>query len=75
MRLERRGHKGTILSPEVERSLGDYVMDLATQQGKRLHVSFQDSDYIVVAETVGNRCGVALVTRELHTRYPFVKVR
>jgi tRNA(Ser,Leu) C12 N-acetylase TAN1 len=75
VRLERRGHKGTILSLEVERSLVDYVMDLATQQGKRLHVSFQDSDYIVVAETVGNRCGVALVSRELRTRYPFVKIR
>jgi len=75
VRLERRGHKGKILSPEVERRLGDYMVDLATQQGKTLHVSFHDSDYVVVAETVGNTCGVALVTRELRTRYPFVKIR
>ncbi len=75
VRLERRGHKGTILSPAVEQRVGEYVMDLATRQGKTLHVSFQDSDYIVVVETVGNRCGVTLVTRELHTRYPFVKIR
>lgn len=75
VRLERRGHKGTILSPAVEQYLGEYVIDLATRQGKTLHVSFQDSDYVIVVETVGNRCGVALVTRELHTRYPFVKIR
>jgi tRNA(Ser,Leu) C12 N-acetylase TAN1 len=75
VRLERRGHKGTILGPAVVQRVGEYVMDLATRQGKTLHVSFQDSDYIVVVETMGNRCGVALVTRELHTRYPFVKIR
>ncbi len=75
VRLERRGYKGMILSPEVERRLGDYVMRLATQQGKALQVSFQDADYVIVAETVGNRCGVALITRELHARYPFVKIR
>jgi len=75
VRLERRGHKGKILSPEVEQRVGDYVIGLATQQGKTLRVSFQDSDYVVVAETVGNMCGVALVTRELRRRYPFVKIR
>ena len=75
VRLERRGHKGMILSPAVEQRLGAYVLELATQQGKALRVSFQDSDYIVMVETVGNRCGVALIIRELRTRYPFVKVR
>jgi tRNA(Ser,Leu) C12 N-acetylase TAN1 len=59
----------------VERRLGEYVLELATQQGKALRVSFQDSDYIVTVETVGNRCGIALITRELRTRYPFVKIR
>ena len=75
VRLERRGHKGKINSSEVEKDLGRYVVDVAAQQGKTLHVSFQDSDYIIVAETVGNLCGVALVTKELRARYPFVKIR
>ena len=60
MRLERRGHKGMILSPAVEQRLGAYVLELGTQQGRALRVSFQDSDYIVMVETVGNWCGVAL---------------
>ena len=46
VRLERRGHKGKINSSEVEKDLGRYVVDVATQQDKTLHVSFQDSNYI-----------------------------
>lgn len=75
VRLERRGYKGQIISPDVERRLGDYVRRVATQQGKTLRVSFPDSDYVVMAETVGSMCGVALLTRELRARYPFVKIR
>jgi tRNA(Ser,Leu) C12 N-acetylase TAN1 len=75
VRLERRGYKGQIISPDVEGRLGEYVMHVATQQGKIMCVSFHDSDYVVVAETVGNLCGVALITRELRARYPFVKIR
>jgi hypothetical protein len=40
-----------------------------------LQVSFEDADYVVVAETVSDRCGVALLTRERWARYPFVKIR
>jgi tRNA(Ser,Leu) C12 N-acetylase TAN1 len=75
IRLERRGYEGRVISPEVEERLGDYVKHVAMQQGKRLQVSFHDSDYVVVAETVGSRCGVALITRELRARYPFVRIR
>jgi tRNA(Ser,Leu) C12 N-acetylase TAN1 len=74
-RLERRGLKGRIVSPEIEQRLGEHIRALAAQHGKTLRVSFRDPDYIIVAETVGNSCGVALVTRELRTRYPFVKIR
>jgi adenylyl- and sulfurtransferase ThiI len=75
VRLERRGHKGKIVSPEVEQRLGDYVMEIAKQQNKILSVSFHDSDYVIAAETIGNQCGVTLVTRRLRERYPFVKIR
>lgn len=75
VRLERRGYKGKINSPEVERQLGAAVVEGAQQQGKTLHVSFHDTDYVIVAETVGDQCGVALITKELRARYPFVKIR
>ena len=32
-------------------------------------------DYVVVAETMGEQCGVALITRELASRYPFLQAR
>jgi hypothetical protein len=59
----------------VEQHLGDYVTELAKQQGKTLQVSFHDVDYVIAVETVGNLCGVVLVTRELRARYPVVKIR
>ena len=74
-RLERRGFKGRIISPEVERALDTYLINLAAGQGKTLQVSFENPDDVIVAETVSNTCGVALLTRELRTRYPFMKIR
>lgn len=75
VRLERRGYKGKIISPEVEHRLGEYIIEVAKQQGKTLQVSFHDADYIVAFETLGHIGGVALLTRDLRARYPFVKIR
>jgi tRNA(Ser,Leu) C12 N-acetylase TAN1 len=75
VRLERRGYKGKILSPDVERTVDAHILILAEKEGKSLRVSFEDPDYIIAVETVGPRCGVALISRELRTRYPFVKIR
>lgn len=75
VRLERRGLIGQVMSPEVEREVADYLLTLAENQGKRLRVSFEDADYVVAAETLGNECGVALLGRELRQRYPFVQTR
>jgi len=73
--IERRGFKGRIISPEVERALDTYVIGLAAEHGKTLQVSFEDADYVIVAETISDMCGVAMLTRELRARYPFVKIR
>jgi len=75
VRLQRRGHKGRIVSPEVERAVDEHLVALAEHQGKTLRVAFQDPDYVVAVETVGSVCGVALLPRELRTRYPFVKIK
>lgn len=75
VRLERRGLLGQVMSQEVEREVGEHLRTLAEAAGRRLRVSFTDADYIVVAETVGNQCGVALLDRPLRERYPFVLPR
>ena len=43
--------------------------------GKFHMIDFKVADYIVAAETVGHECGVALLTRDLRQRYPFVLTR
>lgn len=71
VRLERRGMLGKINSPEVERAVADHLVDLAECQGKRLNTDFTDPDYIVLAESIGDECGVALLPRALLEKYPF----
>jgi tRNA(Ser,Leu) C12 N-acetylase TAN1 len=75
VRCERRGHAGEVMSREVERAVADHVLALAQDQHKSLRVSFEDPDYIVCVETVGDDCGVALLSRALLQRYPFIHVK
>lgn len=75
VRLERRGLIGQIMSPAVERSVADHLFTLVEKEGRKLHTSFEDADFILAIETVGNECGLALLTRELRQRYPFVQTR
>jgi tRNA(Ser,Leu) C12 N-acetylase TAN1 len=72
VRLERRGLPGQVMSQEVERQVGEHLLELAETAGKRLHVSFANPDHIVAAETVGTLCGVALLDRALIGHCPFV---
>jgi tRNA(Ser,Leu) C12 N-acetylase TAN1 len=74
-RLERRGLAGEIATREIERDVADHLFSIAQAQGKRLDTHFADPDYVVVAETLGEQCGVALITRELSQRYPFIQAR
>jgi len=74
VRLERRGLKGVIVSPEAERELDIFVEEELAGEGKTAQVDFEDPEAVVVIETIGERCGVGLLTRELMARYPFVRV-
>ncbi|MEX0958627.1 MAG: THUMP domain-containing protein [Burkholderiales bacterium] len=73
VRLERRGLAASIPSQEIERKMADNLYALAGAKGVRLATDFEDPDCIIVAETVGNECGIALITRSLAARYPFVR--
>ena len=75
VRLERRGFEGRIRSQSVEREVAAHLFAIAAEQGKTLRTDFDDPDYIVVAETLGGECGVALLTRDLRSRFPFVQSR
>ncbi|PLX83490.1 MAG: hypothetical protein C0617_11210 [Desulfuromonas sp.] len=75
VRLERRGLKGTIVSPEVERAVDAHIEEELARREQLAHVDFEHPEAIVVIETVGDRCGVGLLTEEMIERYrPFVRV-
>ncbi len=73
VRLERRGLEGKVPSPAIEREVAEHLYALAERQGKAMRTAFEDPDYVVAGETVGGECGVALLTRELRARFPFVQ--
>lgn len=75
VRLERRGLGGEVDTQRIEREVADQIFDAALARQARLRVSFEDPDYILAAETVGEECGVALLTRDMLKDYPFVQTR
>jgi tRNA(Ser,Leu) C12 N-acetylase TAN1 len=74
VRVERRGHKGIIDTQACEQTLGAFLWAALEARGARPVVEFDDPDVVVVVELVGDTGGLALVTRELRTRFPFVKI-
>ena len=74
VRLERPGMKGRIVSPEAERAVDAFIEKELAGEGKTCQIDFDHPDAVVVLETIGDRCGVGMLTREQMTRYPFVRV-
>ena len=74
VRLERRGFKGKIISPEAERQLDAVILEASAASGQPARVDFTDPDLIVALETFGGRAGIGWLGRELRARFPFVRV-
>lgn len=72
VRIHRRGFKGVLSSQEAERHLDRFLLDALAQAGAPGQVRFEDPDAVVVVETVGNRAGLSLWTRDELQRYPFL---
>ncbi len=75
VRIERRGLAGQLATPEIERAVGEHLHALAAERGLHMRTRFADPDYAIVAETLGEECGVGCVSRDLRDRYPFVQFR
>jgi len=74
VRLERRGFKGRIVSPEAERQLDAFILEATAASGPPARVDFDDPDLIVVIETFGERAGIGWLDRELRKKFAFVRV-
>jgi tRNA(Ser,Leu) C12 N-acetylase TAN1 len=71
VRLHRRGFKGRLATPEVERLLAEALLEALVNAGTPGRIVFADPDAIVAVETIGNQAGMALWTRADLQRYPF----
>jgi tRNA(Ser,Leu) C12 N-acetylase TAN1 len=72
VRIHRRGFKGRLLSKEEERGLADAVLTRLSASGTPARVAFEDPDGVLAVETVGDRAGLSLWTRDDLRRYPFL---
>ena len=72
VRLRRRGLKGIISSPEEERFLDDVLLEALAAAGTPGRISFEDPDYVLLIETVGEGGGLSLWTGEDLKRYAFL---
>jgi tRNA(Ser,Leu) C12 N-acetylase TAN1 len=72
VRLRRRGLKGIISTPEEERFLDNVLLEALAASGTPGHISFEDPDYVLLIETVGEGGGVALWTGDDLKRFPFL---
>jgi tRNA(Ser,Leu) C12 N-acetylase TAN1 len=74
IRLHRRGFKGQIISPIAERALDDALLDTLRERGHPGRIDFENPEMVIGIETVGNRAGLSLWTREELARYRFVHI-
>jgi tRNA(Ser,Leu) C12 N-acetylase TAN1 len=74
VRRYRHGFKGRLSSQEEERLLGTALLEALEKAGTPGRVAFEDPDVILAVETLGNRAGLSLWTREELRRYPLLRL-
>jgi tRNA(Ser,Leu) C12 N-acetylase TAN1 len=74
VRMKRRGFKKRISSLDEEIFLDKVLIGALEKRGASGTISFTDPDAVIAIETVGQRAGMTLFTREELARYPFLHV-
>lgn len=74
VRMHRRGFKGRLSSQEEELFLDHYLMQQLEQAGTPGQIGFDDPDCVIALESVGQRAGLSLWTREEIQDYPLLKL-
>lgn len=72
VRVHRRGFRHRISSKDEEQRLDRLILETLTAAGASGAITFQDPDYILAIETVGQRAGASLWSREELKRYAFL---
>ena len=74
IRLHRRGLGDQLSSLSEEKLLDTALLDRLVEMGHPGRIAFDDPDFVIDIETVANRAGLSLWTREELRRYPFLRV-
>lgn len=74
VRMHRRGFHERMSSQDEERFLDEVILDALEAQGTPARISFEDPDAIIDVDTVDNKAGFSIWTREDLARYPFLKL-
>jgi tRNA(Ser,Leu) C12 N-acetylase TAN1 len=71
----RRGDAPVKLSTQAEeRYLDDTILERLRELGQPGRLDFQDPDYVIGIETVGERAGMSLWSRDDLKRFPFLRI-
>jgi len=73
VRMYRRGFRHRLPSHDEEQYLGGVILDALEAAGSSGSIAFADLDAVVVVETLDQRAGISLWTRDHLQRYPFVR--
>ena len=72
VRMHRRGFKHRIESQHEELFLDHWLIEQLQAEGENARVTFDDPDYILAVETVGQRAGLSFWSRDQRERYAFL---
>jgi tRNA(Ser,Leu) C12 N-acetylase TAN1 len=73
VRLHRRGLRHDLRSPDAERHLDDALLEALQRAGTPGSISFTDPDAVIAIDTIDDRAGIALWTREDLARHPLLR--
>lgn len=73
VRLHRRGTKYDLATQDTERLFDDAILDTTARAGARAKVSFTEPDAVIAIDTMDDRAGLALWTREDLARHRLLR--
>jgi tRNA(Ser,Leu) C12 N-acetylase TAN1 len=73
VRFHRRGPRHAMRSPDVERHLDDALLHALQEAGTPGKLSFSDPDAVIVIDTIDDRAGISLWTREDLARHRLLR--
>jgi tRNA(Ser,Leu) C12 N-acetylase TAN1 len=73
VRFHRRGARHDLGTADTERSLDDAILDGLRERGTPATISFTDPDAVIAIDTIDERAGLALWTREDLARHRLLR--